>query len=186
MRPVLIATSLLLLAAPHLRAEAPAVVKSAAPLDPRTTSPKALQRTSFGTMTYAHKNTEALPTGNLGNEQFRLFQATWVQFYLSVIAGSAEALRPVVENQQSCKGDRLAIRAELLMERRAKITATNVPMVDTMRELIIAVGPKIHPGQLGDANAPDVYFRGNRNRVTFGAATFVAGTDGLWRVDLGC
>jgi len=127
------------------------------------------------------------PVGLIGRDQFNALGAAWTQFHRSVSTGDVEALRSVVRNARACKADRLAVKAELLMESRVRMAlAEGGDAERTMGEWILAFGPKILPEQIGEAATPFIVSPEHARRVRFGNANFVEIEGGHWRVDLGC
>lgn len=127
------------------------------------------------------------PVGLLGRDQFNMLGAAWAQFHRSVATGDIEALRIVVRNARACKAGALAVKAELLMESRVRMTlAEGGDAERTMGEWIIAFGPKILPEQLGETATPFLVSPEHARRVRFGNANFFEVEGGHWRLDLGC
>lgn len=124
------------------------------------------------------------PVGLLGKQQFRMFGASWAQFYRSVATGDVDLLRTVVRNARACR-EALAYRAESLMESRAKVALADAGDRN-MGDLIMAVGQKVSAEQLGESDAPFLVSAGEPSRVLFGNVMFVEGSNGFWSVDLGC
>lgn len=124
------------------------------------------------------------PVGLLGKQQFRMFSATWAQFYRSVASGDVDLLRTVVRNARACR-ENLAYRAESLMESRAKVALADAGDRN-IGDLIMAVGQKVSAEQLGESDAPFLVSAGEPSRVLFGNVMFVEGSNGFWSVDLGC
>ncbi len=127
------------------------------------------------------------PVGLLGRDQFNMLGTAWAQFHRSVSTGDVEALRSVVRNARACKADKLAVKAELLMESRVRMAlAEGGDAERTMGEWILAFGPKIQPEQIGEAAAPFIVSPEHARRVRFGNVNFFEIEGGHWRIDLGC
>jgi hypothetical protein len=126
------------------------------------------------------------PVGLISQQQFQMFSAAWAQLHQAVMLGSVETLKNVVRNPEGCKGNKLAIRAELLMESRANIPTASGATENTMRELISGIGKDVKPEQLGEAGTPFLVVSKRSNRIGFGNMEFIEGPDRLWNIDLGC
>lgn len=148
---------------------------------------RALVRSAYAHLPQPSSATSSLPpVGLLGKDQFHSLSATWTQFHRAVLTGNVEVLRTVVRNARACKNDSLALKAETLMESRARRVAADGPAEMTMGERILAQGPKIAPEQIGEAGAPFIVSTERSGRVRFGNVLLVEGEGGYWSVDLGC
>lgn len=174
-----------------LAALAAVLVSSAAAqtVDPKVT-PDFQKRRALVKSSYGQLNEPILkslpPVGLLGKDQFRSLNATWAQFHRSVASGSVDTLRTVVRNARACKDNALALKAETLMESRARIALAEGAEEKTMGSWVLTVGPKIKPEQLGESAAPFIVPAEQSGRVRFGNAIFVEGEGGFWSLDLGC
>ena len=126
------------------------------------------------------------PVGLLGKEQFRLLGAAWAQFHRSVAAGNVEVLRTVVRNARACRDNSLAVKAEMLMESRVRLSSPEGTSEKTMGEWIMAIGPRLRSDQFGETDALFVVPSEKAGRVHFGNVLFVEGEGGHWSIDLGC